>query len=188
MKWKFALFIIITLSCTNSLSIKTSEQYCSRYDPHKLIDKTWQDELIRVRFNILNCEKSYGLACQKARNKITHALNGNKSQKGPLANLKMLTFNKGSSWYPKHRDLILKTINDTSPSICCITESNFRPGEKNLHTDLNNYEVENKSLPGLGYARVTMLIKKGITYQRLKSLENDLLSTIWLKIKVSKHQ
>ena len=158
------LFLYIALLCTNSFSIKTSENYHSDFDPHKLTDKIWQDDLIRVKFNILNCEKSYGLACQKAKNKLAHAINGNKSQKGPLTNLRMLTFNKGSSWYPKHRDLILKTVNDNNPAICCITESNFRPGEKNLKTDLNNYEIENKYLPGLGYARVSMLIKYGITY------------------------
>ena len=117
------LFSIIFLLLSNSLTIKYTENYSSKYDPHKLLDKTWQLNLIRVKFNILNSEKSYGQACQKARNKLVHAANGNKSQKGPLANLKMLTFNKGSSYYPKHRDLILKTISDNNPAICCITES-----------------------------------------------------------------
>ena len=37
---------------------------------------------------------------------------------------------------------------------------------------------------GLGYARISILIKNNIEYQRLKAWEDDLISTVWLKVKV----
>ena len=222
------IYIIVIL--TSSWKINIDENYVCKYDPHRILDKKWQDNFHRSlnvtdQYNYeksfaktrqkaintskhshygdksrqgplgnvyvndqYNCENSFAKTCQKAVNNSQHNKYGNKSHKGPLGNLKLLTFNKGSSYYPKHRDLILKTIDDANPSLCCITESNFRPNEKNLDTDLSDYNIENKLLPGLGYSRVSLLIKKGLKYQRLTSMENDLLSTIWVKVQVSRNK
>ena len=170
----------------HDLEIKV-QTYQSCYDPHMLIAA----KNYKIKFHSNNyyarddIERGYGLTCKKTRNKKQHCKYGNRKG-GNIKNLRFLTFNKGSSWYPKHRDMILKTIRDQNPHICIITESCFRPGEKNLYDDLDGYHIENKYLPGLSYARVTIIIKKGTVYERLSSLEDNLLSTIWLKVKVSK--
>ena len=59
------------------------------------------------------------------------------------------------------------------------------PYEKNLTTDLSEYNIENKYLLGLGYLRVSLLIKNGLKYQRLRSLDSDMISTIWVKVQFS---
>ena len=107
-------------------------------------------------------EKGYGKCCKTTRNKHMHYMHGNRYAKSNIKNLKLMTFNKGSSWYPKNRDLILKAMRDEKRAICCVTESCFRPDEKFLYDNLDDYNLENKFLPGLKYARVTIIIKKGI--------------------------
>ena len=65
-----------------------------------------------------------------------------------------------------------------------IPESQIKINEVNLNVHFPNYHVENHIMGGLGYARISILIKNNIEYQRLKAWEDDLISTVWLKVKV----
>ena len=180
------LLTIVLLS--HDFEIKRYPFYPCVYDPHMLVApfSVSRHQLSRnAAINIVT-NTSHAEQCQKAHNKAQHMKNGNKKAGTFVKNLTLMTFNKGSSWYPKHRDMIINLIQNEKPLICCITESCFRPDEKFLATDFPNYKFEHKFLPGLGYARVTMMIHTSVEYTRLHNMEDDMLSTIWLKIKTSK--
>ena len=54
-----------------------------------------------------------------------------------------------------------------------------------VERDYKEYHIENKFHRDGSKSRITVLIKKNITYTRLSHLENEDTAEIWLKVKLS---
>ena len=67
-------------------------------------------------------------------------------------------------------------------------ESQISTDEVNLNQHFEGYTVENKFLPGQKRARVSVLVSDNLEYERMHMIEDDWISTIWLKIKISRNQ
>ena len=67
-----------------------------------------------------------------------------------------------------------------------LPESNLKVGETTLDIHFPEFYIESKFIDGLGYARISMLIQKSLTYSRKPEMESPLISTIWISIKTRK--
>ena len=130
-----------------------------------------------------DCDSDYKHYQQVNNNKEMHATNGNGNENN-VVNIIMV--NKGSSHIEKYLELIKNTIKDENPEIAILPESNLKEGEQTLNINFPEYNIESKFIPGLGYARITMMIKKSLTYSRMNELDDLYTSTIWIKVKTGK--
>ena len=112
-----------------------------------------------------------------------HATNGNNDDK---KHLNVVILNKGSSNKDKYIDLLKITVHDESPDILILPESNLKVGENTLSVHFPDFTTESKYIDGLGYTRISMLIRKSVIYSRKPEMENPLISTIWIKVKTGK--
>ena len=85
--------------------------------------------------------------------------------------LKCLQINKGNSSFPKYIEIISTTIKDNSPSIASICESNVEKDQPELnHTNFPDFNFESKFMGTLETARLTVLIKNNVDYERVYDL------------------
>ena len=85
-------------------------------------------------------------------------------------------------------DLLKLTIQQKNPGILILPEANISRNEPNLHTHFEGYAIESKFFPGQDRARISVLIKENIEYERISQIEDDWISTLWIKIKISQNQ
>ena len=121
---------------------------------------------------------------QRLKNKIAHALNGNRNFKPKDKKfIKVMTWNKDRSDVCTHKDVIKMHLQDEAPTICVLTESNVKPND-DLADLFPKYEVENKFEDNHEKSRVTVLIKKNtVIYERLAHLEKKNVCTIWIRVR-----
>ena len=186
----FMLFSLLSAKCNNKLSNLDKEL---RFNSRQFFTS-------EIRFNIAassflwssSQESNHARYKQKNRNKQEHIKNGNKQNNNKKIKkkkyIKIIQINKGKSNIKMHLDIIKMQIQKEDPGIVIITESQITTTDTNLNEHFKNYTIENKFLPGLDRARISILIKNTITYQRVPELEDDWISNIWLRVSVSRNK
>ena len=116
-------------------------------------------------------------------NKINHINNGN---------IKFLHLNKGSSNILTKIDLITDLVNHELPSIISFNKSNVDLNQPDQLKPIPDYNFEHKSLQVNqvhgSKARTTMAIHHKLDYERMYTLENNINSIIWIKVKIKRQR
>ena len=122
---------------------------------------------------------------QRNLNSIAHAKNGNRLQTKTKSHLKYMAINKGNSNFKTNKNLMINLVNKRSPDILVISEANLEADNNTLDIYFKGYKVESKFLGEEKLARIMVLIKSDITYERLKKFESNDNAMIVLKIKIA---
>ena len=124
----------------------------------------------------------HGISHSKS-NKLTRIRNGN---------IKLLHLNKGGSDILTKIVLIKDLIDKEVPDLVSLNESNCSFSVPDETKPFDGYNFEHKHLKlrdkSSCKARTSIAIKYGIEYERLKNLEPDINSLIWLKLKLKKQE
>ena len=144
------------------------------------------------KISICTTEQCYARTKQKLHNKSQHTKMGNKQKHKQNKNkkkrtIKLLQINKGSSYIYKHLDLLKILIQEENPGVAIIPESQIKRTDTNLEEHFKGYSIEHKFLPGMDRARISILIREDIEYERLTEIEDDWLSNVWLRVKTSRN-
>ena len=134
---------------------------------------------------MIEIEHCHKRIAQLNSNKIAHAKNGNRVVMKSKSHLKYMAINKGNSNFKTNKNLMINLVNTRSPDILVISEANLEVDNNTLDIDFKGYKVESKFLGEEKLARIMVLIKSDITYERLKRYETDDNAMIVLKIKVA---
>ena len=94
--------------------------------------------------------------------------------------------NKGNSNFHTYGSIMRHNVIDNLADVAIIGEANLTKGDDKIITDYPEYNVEAKFMDGFDEARIVVLIKKGIRYQRITRLEHEDMSCIWLKVNISR--
>ena len=141
--------------------------------------------VILLSLSLNNTEYQYQLTLQKMLNKSMHSKFGNRRIMKPKTHYKILQINTGNGAFSSSRDRLKQTVEENIPDLVIISESNMERSEPNLNLDFEGYYFENNFMSHMNTSRITVMIKSGISYERIKSLEENDLSTIVIKIKLN---
>ena len=121
---------------------------------------------------------------QLSRNKRMHAMYGNRKVTKIKSHQKMGQINKGHSNFSTHKELIIDLVNKNDFDILIVGKANFSEIEKDLHIDYPEYLFEAKFMKGYELARLVVLVKKGILFERINKYDKPNSSKLVLKIKI----
>ena len=132
-------------------------------------------------------ENSADKVNQRLKNKIIHALNGNKKDPSKEAKyIKITNWNKGNSDFQTHLNAIKYNIEEEKSLIYIISESNVKK-EDNLEEIFPEFDIINKFEDNHPKVRLTLLIRKNtIEYERQMYIEKPNIATIWIYFSVVK--
>jgi hypothetical protein len=136
-----------------------------------------------------SCMKSFSCTnitpalSRKQRNKLVHAINGNKApaRGKPLTSL---YWNKGSSHLHRKMDDISTLVAEHRPHIFGLGEANVKPDHDLTDLKMQDYNLHLASSitnPALGVARVAVYTHKSITVKRRPDLEDEGLQLVSLE-------
>merc|ERR1711954_184334 len=114
-------------------------------------------------------------AANNEHNSKMHAENGNRVDRAQKerTHLKVVQINKGHAKYNSKKNLLHAEIKSETPDIMILSEANVYPNDDTGHNELSNYNPKDKFVNSNDFARLTVMIKKGIQYERKTSFEND---------------
>ena len=125
----------------------------------------------------------------KLNNKNQHITNGNI---GTDEDIKMIQLNTGNGQAHSTNSKVRHAIDTTNAKIIIISESNinvYDPEEMVTREKcFPDFNLEDKILPGCKNARVSIYIHKSLEYTRRIDLENEINSTLCIKIRRSKNK
>ena len=81
----------------------------------------------------------------------------------------------------KHLNLIRIKIPRQKPSILVLPELQIDGNEPSIDIHFEGHRVISKFFPRMKKARISVLIKEGLKFERIKDIEDEWLSTKWLK-------
>ena len=94
-------------------------------------------------------------------------------------------FNKGNSYFKTKINDIYLIIDKFSPDFLSLSEANY---DVNSNTKIPGYGIESNHLNINNYiARSIVIIKESLSYTRCYEFENINISSIWLKINLSRN-
>ena len=99
------------------------------------------------------------------------------------SHLKTMTIKKGNSNLNTNKNLMINMINKNNPDILVITEVKVEHDNKTLKIDYKGYNIESKILGNNKYSRIIVMIRDGMTYERITKIEMHDKTMILLKIK-----
>ena len=179
------LFIInYLLYCICSYKFKPESNYKSKYESESnLIVEIY---IAWLSFKIKNQNKLIPIITRKMRNRMMHYLNGNKKIQKPKKHLKIFQLNKGSSFIDTNKTIVRDNIVKSMADIAVLGEAQVGRESNTLTTDYPDYNLELKFMDGAVKSRIAVLVKKGITYERLSGSEFNDVSMVVLKVKMSR--
>ena len=134
-------------------------------------------------------ENGHNQSRQKARNKESHSYNGNNTTK---KHLKITSINKGNSKLKNVGDELLVNLSVSKCDICILSEANHDaadPVSDNCtNKSFKEFNIEAKTTKGTSNARIMLLVKKEVIYERMGALENDVNSAIVIRVSLSKRK
>ena len=152
-------------------------------------DKMPKDANSKINFQIYKfivislTENSSAKVKQRLKNKMAHIKYGNRKEQKVKKYIKILLWNKGNSDIDTHENAIKMHVKEEDPTVFIMSESNVKMTD-NLDAMFPEYDNISKFEDNHERARVLILVKKNaVIYERVKSLENKNIATIWIKIK-----
>ena len=116
---------------------------------------------------------------KKENNKKMHSSNGNIKNH----NMKIMSWNTGSSWAENIIDYISHLLATEKPAILAIQELELRQSTELRLMTVPGYNLElDQMYQNLGMARACLYIKQNIKYTRNKELEQPDLPVIWITV------
>ena len=119
-------------------------------------------------------------------NKLTHTTNGN------TTGYSIAQINTGNGNWAKNDMLLLCAISRLDPDLVIISESNFDIMDSKLAQRCRNlfqgYIILDKVFQGTRNARLSVLIKENLTFQRMISSENEINPAIIIKLKMANNR
>ena len=119
---------------------------------------------------------------RKNRNKLTHILNGNRTRgKG----IKMMEWNKGSSYLENKIPEIETMINQYKPQVMGLCEANLRRLTDQRLVDISDYTLHTAPTmdnDSLQISRVVIYTHNSIVVKKRHDLEDPNISAIWLEL------
>ena len=119
----------------------------------------------------------------KARNTLMKSTNGNRANRG--RGIKMLAWNKGSSYLENKHHEIETIIAAEKPHILGLSEANLKLGtDLSLvqHADYTLHTAPTMQNPQLGISRMVVYTHSSLVVKRRHDLEHDSLSAVWLEL------
>ena len=116
------------------------------------------------------------------RNKITHATQGNRGQRGKGINC--VYWNKGPAFLTNKQLDIESVISTQKPHILGLGEANFRHDHDIEEVQQQGYTLHLDSCvdnPALGMARVAVYTHNMLRVKRRHDLENGTIAAVWLE-------
>ena len=181
LKWKLLLLLIIgrillvnfsmfSRDCNQKLDTQ-NEIEAIKYT--KWLVNTW----ILVGWTVRNWRSKH-----KVANKLQRIKNGNRN-----TGIKIIHWNLGAKRWENKRDEIELLLAEMKPELCYITEANLHKGLEDHETNIpDHYLVYPNTMNKLGYARIMLIVKNGVTVQKLDKLMSNNVSTIWVKLGTGK--
>ena len=188
---KFLYLIAISINLVHiqpDLSSKHEYNHSDFVHNFSMFPALWTQtnlHIVSIMISLKDKENSARKIKAKLLNKLQHSLYGNRNTKKMKNHIKITQLNKGKSNFPTFKEHIKNELIDACADIAILGESNFLRNEPNLHIDYPEYVFENKFHPESNKSRITVMLKRNITYTRLYELETSESSAIWLKVKVS---
>ena len=103
--------------------------------------------------------------------------------------MNILQINTGNGNFMFHATELEDDIHETAADIVIISESNADTHdiveEQLRNKKFPNFVFEDKCMPGNPIARMSIMIKRGIQYERCNNMENDINSAAIVKVKIS---
>ena len=127
------------------------------------------------------------LPTQKIKNKITHTLNGNQSEKG----VKLAHWNAGGKHMENKMPEIECLVKRLHPAVLGISESNLKHTHDMSKVQLPGYELlTSKTLqnPELNISRVVVYVKDDLNCKLRPDLMDDKFSSIWVEVRSGKQK
>ena len=115
-------------------------------------------------------------------NKVMKMVNGNRKEMKVKKHLKLIQLNKGNSMIDKHKDTIKYNIMELQADIITLSEADVPITSNDMKINYPDYNAELHELKGHNLVRLAVLIKKGIFYQRLKSIEMEDICLMVIKV------
>ena len=119
----------------------------------------------------------------RLRNSKVRAVNGNRGQFKQT--LRLFHWNTGNGWWESKLDEVLAVIEEKDPDIFVVTEANLRANIPEEQTIIDGYEmVLPRTMNSQGYARIVLLIKEGVNYERLENCMDEGAASVWIRVEV----
>ena len=123
---------------------------------------------------------------QKNWNKQMKIKNGNRKPTKVKKHLKLFQLNKGNSSIDTFKDAIKYNVAEQQADVITLGEANIPRDDTSLKKDYPEYNSELLYLDGHDLARIVVLIKKGIIYERIRDAEVEDACFIMIKVKISR--
>ena len=136
---------------------------------------------VKLRHQHLRCPASWLTA--RMRNSIMKAINGNRPSRG--RGIKIIAWNKGSSYLQNKHHEIETIIAADKPHIIGLSEANLKKDtDLSLvqHDDYTLHTAPTLENPLLGISRLVVYTHSSLVVKRRHDLENDSLSAVWLEL------
>jgi hypothetical protein len=120
---------------------------------------------------------------RKERNFLARILHGNRGQRG--RGIKLLHWNKGSSYLTNKHHEIENIIEGHKPHVLGLSEANLKTNhDLNTvqHQDYNLHTCPTLGNPALDISRVVVYTHQSLVVKRRHDLEDDTISAIWLEL------
>ena len=188
--------IILLISVINTTTNYNAENKVNNNDDN-ILKEMWNKRNVNENINLkeIICamisnqnEETTQRNKRKKNNKTIHAKNGNRTKTKEKSNYKLMTLNKGNSYFLTKKETLNHFIEKEKPDILAIMESNLVSDDTDAKKAFEDYHIENQIMDHASMSRVCLMIKKGIKYQRMKELENPMVSMCWIKVKTSKNK
>ena len=149
-----------------------SDSFSSKYEFRHNFNKT--------HIYDINCltsdkvEKGVDLYNQTMSNKMNHITNGNIVCRKQI---KIIQINKGISKFHNVGEELLLNINEANADICILSEANLDTEDVNSircsKNTFKDFNIETKATKGTSNARIALIIKKDLIYERMDLKESD---------------
>ena len=114
----------------------------------------------------------------KNRNREQRAYNGNISDR-----IKIVQWNLGSRLWKNKLLEIQSLLNEYKPDLCYVTEANLWEGCDPVDMEIpGHWLILPNTLSTLHHARIVLIVRNGITVEKLDNLMDDHLAVIWVKV------
>ena len=120
---------------------------------------------------------------RKHRNFLAKMINGNRGARGP--GIKLIHWNKGSSFLHNKKNEIETIIAGHHPHVLGLSEANLKNDHDLALVQLTDYDLHlspTSTNPELNISRVVVYTHKSLVVRRRNDLEDNRISAIWLEV------
>ena len=167
------LSIYSNLSYVNKLHISQDNHKCqSQHGKDCYVQSNYIQHTYYTQYTLYNI-----LLCRTSRNKYIHSINGN------IYTINIVTWNKDKKNLSNAINRVKNIIIETKADILLVNEANMSTNVDEMLININGFNIEfDKLYVNNNMARSVMYISDKLVYTRMKKYENDIDSSICIKV------